>query len=252
MMIDGCRNGLLKQRAIRDKRIKLGVCVICQEPNPRKSQKCKSCTDKTVAANKLRREVLVKNCQCIKCGNDWSGETLICPPCRLKINQKWRGKDALSSCFRCSMPRDTHHKACSECRHEMRINSQQRRKANQTKGLCVQCRSENDTECGKYCSVCSFKTSARRWLNDSNKWTELRDLLIFQDGKCAYTDVKLSIGGNASIDHKMPRSKGGAASIENLQWIDWKINRMKTDIPHDEFVSICDYISKKKRHKEAS
>lgn len=234
-----------RSRRMVRKRIDLGICVLCKCPNPRKSQKCKPCTDKVVAANKRRKEALVNNIQCIRCGTPWSGDTLICPDCRIKINQKWKDKDLTKLCFRCAAPRDTNHKSCSICREEMRKDSGKRRSASHAKGFCVQCRTEEKGNNGKYCVTCALKTSARRWLEDSSRWMELKDLFKKQDGKCAYTDIPIFIGENASLDHKNPRSKGGANSIENLQWVDWDINRMKTDIPHDKFLAICHFISNK-------
>ena len=246
-MIDGSRNSQTRQRKRVQKRVSLGICIICKKDNPRKAQKCKSCTDKAVASNKRRFQTLAKNSQCIKCSTAWSGNTLICPKCRIEINQKWKDKDSTQFCFRCAAPRDTEHKSCSSCRMEMRKNSDVRRSNSHAGGFCVQCRTKRDTDQGKYCTTCIFKTASRRWLEDSDRWNELKILFESQCGKCAYTDAALTIGGNASMDHKNPRSKGGRDSIENLHWVDWKINRMKTDIPHEEFISICSFIGEKFR-----
>lgn len=53
------------------------------------------------------------------------------------------------------------------------------------------------------------------------------------------TGVLLVPGRNASIDHKVPRAKGGSDDIDNLQWVDLKVNLMKRDLDITEFLSAC-------------
>ena len=84
-----------------------------------------------------------------------------------------------------------------------------------------------------------MKSSARTWLGDSKRHVDLKQMLESQGYKCVYTGRRLEIGGNASIDHKIPRSRGGEDVIENLQWVDWQVNRAKTDMTHDEFIVMC-------------
>ena len=49
----------------------------------------------------------------------------------------------------------------------------------------------------------------------------------------------MTIGINASLDHKIPKAKKGNNDIENLCWVDWKINLMKRDLDMNEFVVLC-------------
>jgi 5-methylcytosine-specific restriction endonuclease McrA len=44
------------------------------------------------------------------------------------------------------------------------------------------------------------------------------------------------IGINASVDHRTPKSKGGSNELDNLQWVDIRINKMKGDMTHEKFV----------------
>ena len=60
-----------------------------------------------------------------------------------------------------------------------------------------------------------------------------------QGRRCALTGVLLVPGVNASIDHKVPRAKGGSDDIDNLQWVDLKVNLMKRDMDIHEFLSTC-------------
>jgi 5-methylcytosine-specific restriction endonuclease McrA len=90
-----------------------------------------------------------------------------------------------------------------------------------------------------------LSTAARRWLGSASLWPQLDDLLQNQNGLCAYTGTPLVLGHNASLDHKIPRSRGGEDRIENVQWVTWDVNRSKTDMTHEEFVAMCHVVSKK-------
>ena len=82
----------------------------------------------------------------------------------------------------------------------------------------------------------------------------LRDAGPFLEGKmehqqwqCVYTGEKLIAGVNASVDHRIPSSRGGSDDLCNLQWVTKKINRMKGNMTHQEFVEICQLIAEKER-----
>jgi 5-methylcytosine-specific restriction endonuclease McrA len=98
---------------------------------------------------------------------------------------------------------------------------------------------------GVLCTPHMFQTAARRWLGDSSKWEDLRSLLESQGYRCAYTGAELFVGKNASIDHIEPRARGGADEISNLQWVSWEANRAKTDLSHDEFLSMCRAVARR-------
>ena len=53
-------------------------------------------------------------------------------------------------------------------------------------------------------------------------------LLKMQKGKCAYCGLFLQDGDLMGIDHKIPRSKGGKDSYENLQLLHGHCHDAKT------------------------
>src|SRR5512139_3253727 len=65
----------------------------------------------------------------------------------------------------------------------------------------------------------------------------LRDKIINRDGfVCAYSGEKID-PWDAEIDHVVPRSMGGMAVPQNLVVASSKMNRLKSDLPLDEFCS---------------
>lgn len=68
-----------------------------------------------------------------------------------------------------------------------------------------------------------------------------RDLMALWQRQqyCPYTREPLAIGPLVHLDHIIPKTRGGKTTIDNLQWVTGLVNRMKTDLTHDEFVAIC-------------
>lgn len=67
----------------------------------------------------------------------------------------------------------------------------------------------------------------------------MRDLFLSQGARCAYSGEALVPGVNASVDHRQPVSRGGVHALENLQWVSRKVNIMKSDMTHEEFLDTC-------------
>jgi CRISPR/Cas system Type II protein with McrA/HNH and RuvC-like nuclease domain len=79
---------------------------------------------------------------------------------------------------------------------------------------------------------------------------QIQELLIAQNFQCAYSGKSLEMGSDATLDHKIPRSRGGSDDIGNLQWVSRRVNQMKTDFTHDEFIRACEVIVKSWRQNQ--
>jgi len=88
-----------------------------------------------------------------------------------------------------------------------------------------------------------LKSIARKTAGKIN-CVELQKLFLSQVRRCVYSGIRLVLGDNASIDHKTPTSRGGGHEIENLQWVDIRINRMKGDMTDSEFRAFLAVIGK--------
>lgn len=71
-------------------------------------------------------------------------------------------------------------------------------------------------------------------------------LLKEQKFRCALSGVKL-LPETAALDHIIPVSRGGSDAIDNLQWVDCRINKMKGSMVLEEFLDLCSKVSQWQR-----
>ena len=106
---------------------------------------------------------------------------------------------------------------------------------------CANCSNEK-LSIGRFCLSCSIRISLSRWVTDKNEIAILVPLLIAKLEKseysCFYTGLPLVIGLNSSLDHRIPRSKGGTNDITNLEWVHIGINSLKSNRSEKEFFSV--------------
>lgn len=71
---------------------------------------------------------------------------------------------------------------------------------------------------------------------------DLVNCLLAQDNKCALTGIKMKTFGpyGISLDRIDP-SKGYIKN--NIQLVCWLINRMKSDLSQDEFITLCGFVA---------
>lgn len=71
----------------------------------------------------------------------------------------------------------------------------------------------------------------------------LSDLLAYigDDPKCYFTDqpIDLSISSSYSLDHKIPKSRGGSSNLDNLALTTSAINKAKHNLLPEEFIALC-------------
>lgn len=111
-------------------------------------------------------------------------------------------------------------------------------------GLCRQCREPIVTEFSSLCAKHFYARTATNRLGAANCVANgrlLGELFERQNHTCAYSGAPLVLGKNATVDHILPESRYPelAKSIANLQWVDRRINTMKTTMRPDEFIAMC-------------
>ncbi len=234
-------------KVYRQRLIEQGLCTTCRKPRDGKALRCSACAKRAVEINRNAIQRARSAAKCAECKKPWSGNTLTCKTCLRAIRKAHAERLLITDgCTRCGKPRDKKHRACFDCRKQQRELSKARRKALVAEGRCSLCRTNQLAPEGKRCTLCVMKMHARRWLGSPERWPELQGLLALQNNRCAYSGEVLVVGGNASLDHKTPRSLGGENCIENLQWVTWQINRMKSNMTDDQFRSLCASLAEQK------
>lgn len=222
------------------------VCTKCKNTCDREGGRCSSCLEKKRARGKKRRQEFLASGLCSECGTDRDNPDLkLCKDCRDRVKSRnsarYKKHQSEGKCYGCSAPATG--KFCPRCRSRSVEWNKNRRVQLYADGQCIQCYENRDTPSGKLCALCVVKGSARKWLGGAKHADDLLGLLESQGRLCPYSGRELVIGLNAVVDHKNPRSRGGSSSIDNLQWVDDEVNRAKTDMTHDEFISLCRLIA---------
>jgi hypothetical protein len=149
----------------------------------------------------------------------------------------------LGLCIDCGQKQDNLGKYCNHCKEIRSLREKQRRKEYREKGLCVKCKTPRLEYSNTYCEKHWFQSVASGRTGTAKNGELIKELFIKQNGKCAYTGKELKPGLNADLDHKLPVTKGGSSEISNLQWVDSRVNGMKFNYTHDEFIKTCKLVT---------
>jgi hypothetical protein len=179
-------------------RIKNGLCYRCAKPADKTL--CPECSKKQKAQDEAKRKERKEKGMCLMCG------------------EKLKPKDS---------------KTCIACLRKKRERERKRKEM----GLCAKC-GKVDASCGTLCETCYFKAVSNRHFKTCKKWEEIKELLESQKMKCPYSKRDLIVGSNTSLDHKIPKSRGGTDDKSNLQWVYLPINTMKLNMMEDEFLGL--------------
>jgi hypothetical protein len=141
---------------------------------------------------------------------------------------------------------------CATCRARRREKGLERRKERFALHLCIWCW-EPALEGKLHCEGCYLKlTAATRDLRGHVSADQLLAIFRAQRGRCVYTGRELTLGVDTSIDHRLPLSRGGASTPDNLQWLYAPVNAMKADLTEQEFFELLDEIQAHRRWNAAT
>lgn len=137
----------------------------------------------------------------------------------------------------------TQRSRCTLCHEKKARHTRERMAAKATRNECQHCSAQavqGITKCRMHVIdgvVRSLEYKHKSYIAETRTASVavLQKLWEDQEGRCAITGQPLSFGQNVSLDHDIPLSRGGSSALENLQWVDQRVNNAKGTMTTEEF-----------------
>src|SRR5258707_9097949 len=147
-------------------------------------------------------------------------------------------------CVRCGAEPEDRHANCASCRALARAYMTKMRDVAIGSGRCTNCMRRPAEPGIRRCRWCIARHVGYVTLGDSTRVDELLALYEAQRGRCAVTGLPIEIGVTASLDHVVPRSRGGTHDPNNLRWVLKVVNLAKHAMTDDEFFRLCRHVAR--------
>lgn len=220
-----CTKCLEKARESKRRLKERGICTNCGAfPALDDRTRCQSCVDRDHA-----RYLASKSQKLCTCGQPVVNQKTKCQDCINKHLTRRLKYKTNGLCINCGQPANG-KVVCQTCFEKNRIRRRERRKEYIQKGLCVQC-GQKVIKGRTMCEICLVKIKACKLGLGAN---DLIELFNRQKGICPYSGELLSLS-EAALDHRVPKSRDGADTLDNLQWVSKWVNQMKHDMNDAEF-----------------
>lgn len=186
--------------------------------------------------SRQRRKVCCEDCGGPK---EIGGYCKACWNKRTKRRKKlFAEKKARGECITC-INKTENKSRCDECLIKQREQRKRRESKRFEKGLCVNCGKNKHTKHSKTCGNCFCRNVSKFHFNTYSKTEDLKNLLKHQNYICPYTGKKLILGETCTLDHILPKSRGGSNDMNNLQWVFCSeflnVNTIKWSMTDEEF-----------------
>jgi hypothetical protein len=93
----------------------------------------------------------------------------------------------------------------------------------------------------KLCEYHWYRNAAVNSTNNADNADKLKSKLELQDFKCYYTNIHLTPGVNASVEHIKPTSEYPELidNMDNIVWCHMDVNYMKRSLSVERFIELC-------------
>lgn len=208
---------------------------------------CDECRDSGATARQKRsgpRSLVCKKCKEYHNDKKMNGMPYkFCSSCRAclteKSNVRKSGKQKVEDgkCRACGEASLQGGIYCGPCAEKNRLKSRKYRDNRKKNNLCLHCGGLKEICEIQRCFKCVLKHTSTSTLGNRSRWKEM-GVLLYRDQKrkCVYTNRLLTLGIDASLDHKVPLCLGGSHDLSNLQWVHTSVNIMKGRMTEEEFL----------------
>ena len=261
-------------KALRERRKQNKLCQCCGKKCTNKCH-CDDCRKKINKQESIVRKFRKENDLCQDCGKKSLPNEIYCQLCKNKrsirvkkikqrdpIKFKERKHVAMQKrrekcfkagiCWRCGDPVSLSKKMCNRCLCKRHGETKKLSERRLSQGLCKFCGLNTPAIKSESCISCFLTRMSKRYFSDINQGKQiLLEIFEEQNGRCPYTNIALSLGVNATLDHIIASSNGGKTEKNNLQWVyygnDFDVNMMKRNMSEENFIKAINTIY---RHKE--
>jgi hypothetical protein len=212
-------------------------CINCQMGVAFGCKHCVKCLDKAKQRSALRYRQMKLDRRCKGC-SERVGDTkgIYCPQCREAKKTTAKTRKAAGFCVTCGKAPALRGTQCSGCRTAAIENTRIRKEERLARGCCAYC--DEPRISSSLCQKHYLQFASKTHFRTIKRHEELAALFDAQQGICPYSGRKLTLGVDASIDHAIPKSRGGSMDIENLQWVQYQVNFMKGDMLDEELFDL--------------
>lgn len=130
-------------------------------------------------------------------------------------------------------------------REKRKLSQYKYKEKNKSTGLCIRCKSEALNN-SNLCEIDYLKAKSIQFTGSVENYKLIKEKLEQQNYLCKYSNKKIILGVNASLDHILPKSRYPEKEKDpnNLVWVDTHINIMKNNMSYEEFVDLCKLVLK--------
>lgn len=158
--------------------------------------------------------------------------------CGSTSKTKRRRRQMMGTCNCCTEPTAPGRKQCERHLSMAREGLRRRQVDAARNGRCTSCACKA-AAFGSRCERCWWMRLGSVYLGRGARHVELKALLDAQGGRCAISGRQIMPGVNGSVDHIVPRSKGGKNEISNLRWVERDANYYRGNMSDDDLIQLC-------------